>query len=635
MSADRCRPLLRHRPAAFRRLAVLIVVCAGGLAWPEVVVAQVKVEQTQWGFDGRAAASHFTPLSVEVSNTSADQVEVDLVLRRQSGIANPVDAPLLEKAFLAPFSSRWVQFYPYMTVSTTSCRLKLGDETIDIPSPRFNRFQRILLDDGTNLSSESSLVKSFPDQLFPPFVTATDGLQAVFLDHVPKWEEGRRTAFLEWLWLGGRLYLIQDGAGRFPQFSGEMAFLNAPLEEFSHGTGRIRRLELRRGGLNRGVLRGLFKDLPGDRIPLPAGSVVETTGNDPIEIQRGVEEAREEAEEAQEQQYGMFMRDDLLSAERLLTELKQMTRPQHSWLLLHFLFWIYIAAVFPGAYVLGLRLADYRWVYVGLGAAVTFFSIAFAIVGHRGYGERAAVYTTALIRPLPEAGWDVSGWSDAFVTLGSTYTIHHSGQGLLYATCQDLEPVRGLIQNGADASFTVDIPPYSSREFAHRVRTPGKRFDVRVKSCTPGAEGLAAFELTVGKDFPAEVRTCHAIAGNHIYLVSRDGDSFKLQTDLGTVANVLGLRDDSSMVPVMMLGYGEDESSQDERFSNLGQRLLAQAVHVGTRREARRSSLPADMLRLCIYTSLPEELAPPPSLGRNIGRAMYVLDLPLNASEQP
>ena len=92
MSVDRCRPLLRHRTAAFRRLAALIVACVGGLALPEPVVAQVKIEQTHWGFDGRAAASHFTPLSVEVRNTSAEQVEIDLVLRRQAGIANPVDA---------------------------------------------------------------------------------------------------------------------------------------------------------------------------------------------------------------------------------------------------------------------------------------------------------------------------------------------------------------------------------------------------------------------------------------------------------------------------------------------------------------------------------------------------------------
>lgn len=635
MSVERCLPQRQIPPRAGRGVTIFLLVSVAWLAFPEFVLAQIKVEQTHWGFDGRAAASRFTPLSVQLSNASSQPVEIELSLRRQVGITNPVDAPMRERAFLAPFSSRWVQFYPYMTGSTTSCRLKLGDESIEIPSPRLNRFQRVLLDDGGNLSAESSLVKLLPDQLFPPFVTATDGLQAVFLDHVPKWEEGRRTSFLEWLWLGGRVYLLHDTAGRFPQFAGELAILNAPLEEFAHGTGRIRRLDIRRGGLDRTLMRSLFKDLPGDRIPLPPGATPEVTGNDPIAIQRGLDEAKEDAEEAQEQQYGFFMHDDLLSANRLLAELKQMTRPEHSWLLLHFLFWAYIVAVFPGAYFLGLKLVDYRWVYVGLGAAVTLFSLAFAIVGHRGYGESAAVYTTALIRPLPEAGWDVSAWSDAFVTLGSTYNIRHSGQGRLYSSCQDLEAVRGLIEDGADGSFTVDIPPYSSREFAHRVRTPGRRPVVRVKSFTPAAEGLAALELTVGEGFPTDFRTCHAIAGNHIYLLNREGSTLKLQTDLGTVANALGLRDDSTMMPAMMFGYDDETTGREDRFNNLGQQLLAQAARVGSRREARRTALPANMVRLCVYTGLPAALAPDSQLGRNIGRAMFVLDLPLSAVEQP
>ena len=601
--------------------------------------AQVTVEQSLWGFDGRFATSRFTPLSVQLNTASADPIEVEVGLRRYVGIANAVGAPQVEKAFLAPFSMRWVQFYPYMDDQTSSCRLKIGDQTVDIPAPRGNRFQRILLDDGTNLTSAASIVKLFPEQLFPPFVTATDGLQAVFLDHVPKWEEGRRQAFLDWLWLGGHVYLLHDTTGRFPQFSGDLAFLNAPLESFPYGTGRIERLDMPRGGLSRSVLRRLFRSLPGDRIPAAQGETAELPEDGSLEVQRGVgTDAQDEAEELEEQKYGIMMHSDLLSAGRLLPELKRMTRPEHSWLLLHFLFWAYLATIFPGAYLLGLKLADFRWVYAGLGGAVLLFSLAFAIVGHRGYGEKAAVYSTALVRPLKDGSWDVNCWSDAFVTTGGTYQIRHAGQGLLYSTCQNQEAVRGVIRNGSDGGFVVDIPPYSSREFAHRTRVPAAPLPVRMVSATPTIDGLSSLEVEIGNSFPG-AKTFHAISGSHIYLLSRDGSRLKLQTDLGTVPAVLGLSDDAQnyAMPNMLMTYDGDDHTQEQRFADLGVRMLVQAARVGTRREARRQVLPPGMVRLCVYADLPPELAPRPDSGmaRNLGRAMYVVDVSLSSPEQP
>ena len=61
-----------------------------------------------------------------------------------------------------------------------------------------------------------------------------------------------------------------------------------------------------------------------------------------------------------------------------------MTKPEHNWLLLHFMFWVYIALVFPGCYLLGKRWSDFRVVYAGLLSTVALFSLLFSYVGQRG-----------------------------------------------------------------------------------------------------------------------------------------------------------------------------------------------------------------------------------------------------------
>lgn len=265
MSVDRCRPLLRHRTAAFRRLAALIVACVGAAA--RTGRRQVKIEQTHWGFDGQAAASHFTPCRSKSATPPPNRSKSTSFSAARP--ESPIRSTRRCSKFSWPRSARWVQFYPYMTVSTSSCRLKLGDETIEIPSPRFNRFQA-----RAARRRDEPLLRVVAGQVvagsaLPPFVTATDGLQAVFLDHVPKWEEGRRTAFLEWLWLGGRL-LSDPRRGR--TFSA--VFGGAGVSEFCAARRVLARHRTdspardRRGGLNRTVLRSLFKDLPGDR-PAP------------------------------------------------------------------------------------------------------------------------------------------------------------------------------------------------------------------------------------------------------------------------------------------------------------------------------------------------------------------------------
>src|SRR5581483_5623718 len=97
--------------------------------------------------------------------------------------------------------------------------------------PRLAKYQRVILDDPNSVMSKGGQMKfHLPDNLFPPFATATDALQLVILDHVPRWEESRRQAFLDWLYLGGTVVVLHDSSGKFPDFAGPMSILKAPVD---------------------------------------------------------------------------------------------------------------------------------------------------------------------------------------------------------------------------------------------------------------------------------------------------------------------------------------------------------------------------------------------------------------------
>ena len=149
-----------------------------------------------------------------------------------------------------------------------------------------------------------------------------------------------------------------------------------------------------------------------------------------------------------------------------------MTKPNHNWVLLHLMFWAYIVLIFPGCYLLGKKWSDFRVVYAGLLGTVGLFSLMFSYVGQRGYGEATTVHTVAFASPLPDGQMDVSSWSNIFVTGGADYELRHQGFGSLYSTCNETEQVKGLINNGAEALFKVDIPPFSNRELAARTKIP-------------------------------------------------------------------------------------------------------------------------------------------------------------------
>lgn len=607
----------------------LIGVFALMLSWLSLtsVALAIDVSDFKWGFNGKVAPHRFNVLSVLINNPSPQPFAGDLFLRKTLGSAGSVDATIVEELTLAPNSAKWVQFYPYITsdtkYSSEDWRLSYAGGSFDLPQPRIAKYQRIILDDPNSLSAKGGGIKfHLPDNLFPPFVTATDALQLVALDHVPRWEETRRQSFLDWIYRGGTAVVLQEPSGKFPDFPNSMAILKSPLDNQTYGSGRILRVALSRTQLSEAEFRqicvGLPKNPPGpnaDKDEDIADQVDETVDPQP-KINNNFNEGT-----------------DPFKSKSFLSQLKQMTKPNHNWVLLHLMFWAYIVLIFPGCYLLGKKWSDFRVVYAGLLGTVGLFSLMFSYVGQRGYGEATTVHTVAFASPLPDGQMDVSSWSNIFVTGGADYELRHQGFGSLYSTCNETEQVKGLINNGAEALFKVDIPPFSNRELAARTKIPFAGPQLKISSIEFQGDQLSKLELNVVGLKPADVERQYLLIGNSFYLLQWQDQKLVLSNQIGSVQGVLQVQLKSNQDPYGYGGgypynYANNQVTVSERYSQMFELLLSRSLNVSRETEAAKLRMGPNLLRVFLYAKMPSEFAVQNKrLGNQDGRVLYSITL--------
>ena len=240
------------------------------------------VADYKWGFNGKVAPHRFNVLSVLLNNPTPKPFEGDIRLQKSLGGAGTVDAAIVEHVVLGPYSQKWVQFFPYVTseagYSGENWRMTWPGSSYDLQVPRLAKYQRIILDDPNSVSAKGGSIKfHLADNLFPPFVTATDALQLVALDHVPRWEEARRQSFLDWIYLGGTVVILHEPSGKFPDFTGPLSILKTPLEDQMYGSGRILRVPLNRSLFTDDELRQVCMGLPKNYPKSPTTSSIVST----------------------------------------------------------------------------------------------------------------------------------------------------------------------------------------------------------------------------------------------------------------------------------------------------------------------------------------------------------------------
>ena len=442
----------------------------------------LEVRQVQWGFDGRVVPGRFNHVSLLVANPGQGTFDGPMSFAATLGFGGTRGAAYVQPVFIGPQGARWVQFDVFIGSGSEEFSLIWGPgakerETFDRQLPT-GPPACVWLVDAADTFARPGAFKAFPDALFPTTVAATDALDAVILDYVPRWEPARRDAFLDWLRRGGTVHLTHGAGGALPVFTDTLAVLNGDGDTTRVGAGQVVRHRVPRTELRPETLTA--------------------RGFAPREVQKPQDGAIHNFEET------------------LYLQLASLTRPNVKWWLLNVLTFLYIAVIGPVAWRTARRM-DYRWAIGGFLGVVAAFGLAFGIVGRRGYGESQTVHSLAIARSLGGGRWDVTQWLSAFATSSGQYTLTHTADANLYATASSDDSARGQILNGKGGRFLADIPLYSSRSFTHRGVMQGDDLGVVVEKLEYGALKLNTLRLRPGPDFPKDVISVSVVYREKIY----------------------------------------------------------------------------------------------------------------------
>jgi hypothetical protein len=529
--------------------------------------AQVDVEEFTWGFDGKATKESVNLLSVLMRNNTPAAFDGALTLQKSFGTGNKRGAQIVEPLYLSPGSSRWVQFYPFVTAGRDEWSLNWGrsagaSKTISISS--------VGVPSTVYIAAENSLVRTpksvraFNEMKFPVTVCATDSLDAVILDHTPSWQKPRQRAFMDWLQRGGVVHLAQGPARERPQFPEGLAPLNNPLPRFRVGAGTVIRHDSR-------------------AVDITDKALVQT-GFAPLVAPEGFTGS-----------WGGFNFDT-----QALQRIGAIVRPDHNWALIYLVALAYIVLVVPVNYKLGKSSKSYWRPLLFFLAMVVGCTLILGHIGRRGHGERTAMYTVGYARHLGKDAYDVTQWINAFVTKGDTYSITHSADYSLYVTGQDEESVRGVSKAGKEGSLTVDIPVFSRRPFIHRARMHGPATAPIIREWRK-EEDTNEFQLEVslGESGLQGIKWAIVCHDNHRYAMKVNGSKLTLA---GKGSLITALAEE----PQQLLGvygyYGNQVVSWDKIVENLEKtqihRIFGTGHFDGTRRHLGRDKKSAELFVL-------------------------------------
>ena len=561
---------------------------------------QLDVQQQIWGFDGRVVPNRFVPLSLHIVNVSDRPFDGELTLTKASGVGGRIGAKMVKRLYLSPGKSCWVQFLPYMsgwwnTDWTLSWGRGSDRQSTRLIQPRTGTSACVILDDSDGPIERPTKLKRFPASLFPTCAAATDALGVVVLDHVPRWDPQRRKAFLNWLWRGGTVCVIHTPTGSFPHFKGDLAQLNAPAGRTHVGAGLVVRQPITRQDMSQANLTGLGPGQP-------------ATNDD--------------------QRHNQPVYDTT----QVLSTLRGMAKPKHSWAAMFTLSVLYVVLICPVNWLVGRR-KDYRLTLLLFVSLVAAFSCIFFVLGKRGYDETGAVHTLSYVRPASPGVHDVTQWSNVFVISGDAYTITHDSEYNLYSTYMDMESVRGVLHNGANGRFVVDMPLYSNREFVHRGQVDGDKLIDQVTAFSAGAT-LESLTLVPGPGFPESPEQIWACYGDYIHAMRVDPNGLITLTPGSNMIDQFAQSSGN-------LSYGRYYGSyyhqnRDEDASAIRARLfphLANQLIAEKAKEYRLSSNPgsekAMAVQVFVLAATPRSLhINSDQFGNQFGRTVYHINLP-------
>lgn len=623
--------LVESIPTANRYHSLSLIFWIGMMTALPGSVFAIDIEEAIWGFNNQNSTGKCIPLSLKLSNNTPEVFDELVQLSRIQYSGNKVGAPLCRKVFLAPYSSQWVQFYPYIIDE------RQGDWSLNW-GPRFiysrkvsrnagnyakkqesgAQLSRIILTSSTALSQSGSQFKSYPEELFPPSVTATDSLDEVILDHVPRWDAARKESFMDWLYQGGTLHLLSDSSGANLNFTTSMVELNTPQDHFRVGTGLVIRHQGKLNQLTESLVVSSLQDARAEELAMVA--VPKST------------ESKKKQPVSQQHDDSYYYGD---ANANILSVISEMTRPDHNWTIIYIMTVLYIFLIFPGCYLFNKKQKHYHYrnSLLFLLITVIIFSTVFWSVGKRGYGETTTINSLVIASPLKGDQYDLTCWVNSFVTSGAEYQFSSTGNGIIFTTAQEAEKVRGAIFNGLDGIFYSDIPPFSSRRFMYRIKAPYKEHNIQVIDYEIDASSqLKSLLIEARSALPENISQVQVIYDRKIYDLKQSEEDGRTYWVLGNGRKPLSSWNTRLEVNSRFrrsYEYLTEEKDPSQIYDALYERMVMKYLNLVRPSQLNQYQGEKARIKLFLYSDIPEEFKLKTNVqGVQQGRVLFAYDLP-------
>jgi hypothetical protein len=568
-----------------------LTACAASLLlFAAMSASALEIQDVKWGFDGQAVPNRFNILSVLVGNFSSTPFDGSIEFYKSRGMAR-VGAVYRVPCYVSPLTTRWVQFYVYTDTSYDQWRMEWGrgpKDYHDFDPPRWGPPAQVMFTDSETALSIGTVFKQFPEELFPPGIAGTSGLNSVILDHAPRWEPAKRQAFLDWLQAGGKVHVLLGADGRYPVFSDQLSVLNLSSDRGRIGAG----LAVRH-----------------------AATAQQIHAQDVEEDNRSWKQYKENDPQAVSQSGDWFFRT-----------LASMSRPQHSWDFIYLMATFYLFAIGPGIFYSSRKMANYRLRIGLLLGIVAVFAWLFNLVGRQGQGAASVVHTLSYARVIKDDKYAVTQWINLFATRGSQYTVQHASPHNIYNTGQDYESVNGWIEGGKDAKLVVDIPMFSRRALLHEAEMKGAQIPASILKWD-GADQVKELSISVGPEFAKEVLEGWVVQGNEVYRMRPAGDHIEFNDQYKEPFDAF-VKDFNPQTQVYEYNNNATKDDQTE-FRNLARPLMAWALGAQNM-EGSFGANPANAnnVQLFLFARSPSGFGISKSqFGREVGYVLYQIDL--------
>ncbi|MCA9006460.1 MAG: hypothetical protein KDA70_14410 [Planctomycetaceae bacterium] len=595
-------------------------------------VFAIDIEEVVWGFNNEQTPGKCIPLSILLRNNTPDAFDGPVSLNQLQYGGSKVGAPLIRKVFLAPFSSQWVQYYPYIIDShrgewslnwgpryAYGQKLTTTEQNINSNSDLNDARSRVILSSSDALMKKVGHFKQFPEELFPPYVTATDSLDEMIIGHVPRWDAARKTSFMDWLYQGGVVHLLPDeSTGENLVFTTSMVELNSPLDSFRIGEGLVIRHTLKISQMTEGVLTVAVKTVHDQEAKNIHEFTPEANGNVTVA-----------------NQYSSYRYGDINY--KLLHELSELTHPDHNWPLIYLMSMLYLFMIFPGCFLFNKRQKSsrYRNSLLFILITVVCFSTIFWSIGKRGYGEKTTINSLLVAKPLPGNYFDTTCWINSFVTDGGLYNFESTGEGSIFTTAQDTERINGLIANGVHGTFQADVPAFTSRPFLYRVKVPYPKPECKVVDYKLNRDAnLEDLTLEFQPGLPTENSRIQILFREKLYSAKQTKENnrsiFKLNQ--GGVIPVAAWRTKltDNFGQSTYYAYENENKNITEVYSKIYEPLVINSLDLKTEEQVVNYRGHLSRFKLFYYCDIPDEFKLKTDVqGDQQGRILFVYDFAL------